>query len=106
MGRHKLHDKLRNAPQETVAVLDNSRNRHKPIFAKILERHRAVSVSLWLAVGGLLLLLAILWSYWPTVLEMVRQWDRQPDYSHGYLVAPIALFFLWSRRAGFPEKKI
>jgi exosortase len=29
---------------------------------------------------------------------MVAAWDRDPDYSHGYLVAPIAAFFLWARR--------
>ncbi len=30
---------------------------------------------------------------------MVRQWIRQPDYSHGFLVLPIALFFLWAKRS-------
>ena len=26
-----------------------------------------------------------------------------PDYSHGFLVVPLAAFFLWSKRAGFPR---
>jgi exosortase len=53
----------------------------------------------WLVAGGVLLLLATLWSYWPLLVEMVGQWISQPDYSHGFLVIPVALLFLWMRRA-------
>lgn len=49
---------------------------------------------------------ALLWSYWPTLADMVTQWDRHADYSHGYLVAPIAAFFLWMRRDTFPADQI
>lgn len=45
-----------------------------------------------------LLLGAIGWAYWPALQEIFAAWGRDPDYSHGYLVVPIALFFLWSRR--------
>ena len=45
---------------------------------------------------------AFLWSYWPTLLGLVRTWDSSPDYSHGYLVVPLALYFLWSRREQYP----
>src|SRR5690606_10771658 len=30
-------------------------------------------------------------------------WETHPDYSHGYLVLPIALLFLWTRRERFPK---
>jgi len=53
--------------------------------------------------GGLAMLAAFIWAYWPTLVEMVHQWNIQPDYSHGFLVLPIALVFLWSRRASFPR---
>ena len=43
-----------------------------------------------------------LWAYWPTLQEIVTTWEREPDYSHGYLVVPVALAFLWLRRASFP----
>jgi exosortase len=56
----------------------------------------------WLWGGSLLVVGATLWAYWPTLAEMVNQWERQPDYSHGYLVLPLALFFLWSRRSTLP----
>lgn len=57
----------------------------------------AIAVS-WLVGGALALLIASIWAYWPTIAEMVSQWRNQPDYSHGFLVIPLAAFFLWSRR--------
>lgn len=52
----------------------------------------------WLSISGCLVSAAILWAYWPTIIAMVHQWNVEPDYSHGFLVAPIALTFLWLRR--------
>ncbi len=42
------------------------------------------------------------WSYWPTLCSIVQVWDHVQDYSHGYLVPPLALFFLWARRDSMP----
>ena len=51
----------------------------------------------------LIALLAVVgWAYWPTLLGLVRTWDSSPDYSHGYLVVPLALYFLWARRERYP----
>jgi exosortase len=55
-----------------------------------------------LAVGGTILAAAFTWAYWPTLVDLVRAWDREPDYSHGFFVAPLALYFLWARRDRFP----
>jgi exosortase len=33
---------------------------------------------------------------------LTAAWLREPDYSHGFLVAPLALAFLWLRRDSFP----
>ena len=43
-----------------------------------------------------------LWSYWSTLAGLVDIWNRVPDYSHGFLVAPLAVFFLWARRDRMP----
>ena len=45
---------------------------------------------------------AFFWSYWPTLGSIVQVWDHVQDYSHGYLVPPLALFFLWARRHRMP----
>ena len=62
------------------------------------------STSKWLVVGGGICAAALLWAYWPTLADMVAQWERHADYSHGYLVAPISLLFLWLRRDRFPRQ--
>jgi len=32
------------------------------------------------------------------ILYMVDHWRAVPDYSHGFVVAPLALYFAWERR--------
>ena len=56
-----------------------------------------------LVVSGAVLAAVFAWAYWPTLVELVNAWDRIPDYSHGYLVVPLAVFFLWARRDRLPE---
>lgn len=57
----------------------------------------------WQVVGGWLAILPVLaWAFWPTLIEILQAWNNEPDYSHGFLVPPIALFFLWARRQSFP----
>ncbi|MBN1588466.1 MAG: exosortase/archaeosortase family protein [Pirellulales bacterium] len=55
----------------------------------------------WIAAAAILTG-AVAWSYWPTLLRLVHTWDREPDYSHGFFVIPLAVFFLWARRDRFP----
>jgi exosortase len=38
------------------------------------------------------------WLYAPVVLKLVRQWWLDPDYSHAFLVVPIAVVLVWRRR--------
>jgi len=45
-----------------------------------------------------LLVAALGWAYWPSLLEMAERWSHDPQYSHGWLVLPFALIIVWSRR--------
>lgn len=57
----------------------------------------------WEAVTAALVLLAVfLWCYGTNLLQLVDAWETEPDYSHGYLVIPIAALFLWARRERRP----
>jgi exosortase len=47
-------------------------------------------------------LLVGLWSYWPTLEYLATSWWRVADYSHGFLVVPLAAFILWTRRGNYP----
>lgn len=41
---------------------------------------------------------AIIASFAPSFVELVRKWEGDPNYSHGWLVAPIAALILWMRK--------
>ena len=44
----------------------------------------------------------LVWSYWPTWVSLVTLWEREPDYSHGWFVIPIAAYLLWSFKDSMP----
>jgi exosortase len=69
-------------------------------IAKARLSWKEIGPRLVIVVGALGLVFA--WSYWPSVVRLVDSWNRQPDYSHGYFVVPLALYFLWARRDRFP----
>ncbi len=45
---------------------------------------------------------SLAWAYAPDLEGMYQLWVREPDYTHGFLVLPIALFIFWRRWPG-PE---
>lgn len=59
------------------------------------ELHKPTSVELVVALVVLGML--TLWAYWPTFVWMEDQWRNEPDYSHGYLILPLALVLLYKR---------
>ncbi|MEX2561072.1 MAG: archaeosortase/exosortase family protein [Pirellulales bacterium] len=59
--------------------------------------------SWWMLAG--LLGSAFVWSYWPILAQLLKAWRLEPDYSHGFLVVPVALYFLWARRDLRPAAK-
>ena len=54
------------------------------------------------ALFGASLVLALLWSYGPTLGAVESRWQHDPQYSHGFLVPAFALLVLWRRRKSFP----
>ncbi|MCL5280973.1 MAG: exosortase [Planctomycetes bacterium] len=50
------------------------------------------------AAGGIIVLAAFLWSYWPTFTNLVAVWRRSDEYSSGLLVPFLAAYVLWLRR--------
>src|SRR5712672_3117908 len=49
------------------------------------------------AVG--LLILGIALVYWQVLRKLVDDWANDGNYSHGFLIVPIALYLVWERRA-------
>jgi exosortase len=59
---------------------------------------RERAVIRWVAVAIVTAMLG--WSYAPNIRELVRTWWRDPNYSHGFLVVPVALVILYRREEG------
>jgi exosortase len=36
--------------------------------------------------------------YWPVIVKLVSDWYHDDNYSHGFLIVPLALYFAWERR--------
>ncbi len=64
-----------------------------------MRRNLVMAIAIVVVIGSL-----FTWAYWPTLAKLAEAWDRLPDYSHGYMVAPLGVFFLWVRRDRFPAK--
>lgn len=60
-------------------------------------------VETWLVVGTLA---ALLWSYWPTVYGLIREWQRNPEYSVGQLVPLAAAYVAWRRRGALAALRL
>jgi exosortase len=52
--------------------------------------------TIWVALA---LAAAFAWLYADVLSSLVRQWAGDDNYSHGFLVPPLAVFFAWDRRA-------
>ena len=49
-------------------------------------------------VAAVMVIGALVVGYEANVRALIEQWSRDPNYSHGFFVAPIALAIAWSRR--------
>jgi exosortase len=101
-----------------VTIATHSRKRHRTATPPPRENFAAEDISsaslspsegtfakvdAWrFAPTGLILAAAFGWAYWQTLVNLVAAWNREPDYSHGFFVAPLAVYFLWAKRDRFP----
>jgi exosortase len=44
------------------------------------------------------LVIVTIWSYWPIIVDLFKEWQRNDDYSAGQLVPLIAVFLVWHKR--------
>ncbi len=94
------------APLPAPQLASPSKAAPQQAAAQKVPAHNAPAqngVSITTLVALISALVGIAWAYWPTLVDLAGIWDREPDYSHGYLVVPAALFLLWNRRADRPK---
>jgi exosortase D (VPLPA-CTERM-specific) len=50
----------------------------------------------WLCIFIASLLMTVL--SWDALLELVSRWDKQEEYSHGYMIPFVVLYFIWQKK--------
>ncbi len=59
----------------------------------VLRQLGTVKMLAWLAFGA-----AFLASYLPVLCSLVRTWYKSEDFSHGFIILPLAGYVVWQRR--------
>ncbi|MBN2133430.1 MAG: exosortase [Sedimentisphaerales bacterium] len=88
----------RNAESHIEAVGRAGPSRPEGLAEKMPARVPLSPKQMLGALGGLAVLLAFLWSYWPTLTHLWEIWHRSDEYSAGLLVPLLTVYILWSRR--------
>ncbi len=71
------------------------------VVAPTVSDYRPSRGEMWFVLS--VLVAFTLWAYWPTFVWMESQWRNEPDYSHGYLIVPLALVLLYRRMDLMPQ---
>ena len=59
------------------------------------------------AIGSTALCVAIAFGIFaPVLYHMIRHWQLVDEYSHGFLIAPLAIYFAWEQRAALRRTRI
>ena len=61
----------------------------QPANEVVFTQSRLLALAVGIVVLG--------WAYWPNLEALYTVWDKEPNYSHGKLVVPIALAIFWQR---------
>jgi exosortase len=80
-----------------------SRRISRKYAVQTADEGRTRNVPLAFVLAVLTLLIVTMWSYWPTTAELLKEWQRNEDYSAGQLVPLVAIFFVWVRRRNLRE---
>lgn len=59
-----------------------------------VDKAKPLAAGLLVAAGFVLL-------YWRVIAKLVEAWSTDDNYSHGFFIVPLALYFAWERRHRF-----
>lgn len=85
-----------------MQTLFNKINSKLPSWAQ----HSANRFGILHAIGAIALFVVFIWSYWPTIADLLEIWQGSDEYSSGLLVPFLAVYILWSRRHKIAESRI
>jgi len=78
-------------------IVQPSAARPAPLFGPAIAAPAAVQQRS-AAVPLAILAIAILFVYWTVLAGLLTQWATEDNYTHGFLIPPLAAYFVWRRR--------
>jgi exosortase len=82
-------------PMDTAPVSTLVQSELSTPRSSALPRLPVLGIPVW---QGTVLILLILWLYASTLLHLVTQWWRDPNFSHGFFVPLFSVFLLWQEQ--------
>ena len=80
----------------------NNHNRHSlKTFAKKYGQNQKIFFNLALVIT--FLLAVTLWSYWPVIASLIKDWKSNNDYSAGQLVPLVVIFLIWHEKKNLKD---
>lgn len=79
---------------------EQSRPEGSPSSSRAVAQDRS-SARTWIP-EAIAVVVCLVFAYAPNLLYLITIWNNEPNYSHGFLVAPIALVILWRRLVDSP----
>lgn len=95
-GRNELDNASKRAATRSHATRTRKRSNHLIAAGQLALDWKLVASSI------AMLAATIIYALWPTLAWAEMAWRLEPDYSHGYLILPLACILLWLRRETFP----
>jgi exosortase len=100
--RNTTHRLRRQLPQPTSNGTKASEPKPVPKATEKIDPLSKDQNFISVGIVALILAPAFLWAYWPTLVWMESLWRNEPDYSHGYLILPLAGLIAYARWDLFP----
>lgn len=79
--------------KSAVKIAENQANK---LQARLPDRVLSNKKNILKFVAAVLVLSAFLWSYWPSITDLWKIWQRNDEYSSGLLVPFLTVYILWS----------
>ena len=108
-GKKRSDEPKSSSPKKSAAQRSSKRATQRRVKQKSRSRSARKLVpadslvgtpQFWIGVA--FLTATIVYAFWPTFQWLEQQWRTEPDYSHGYIVIPLALILLRMRWDWFP----
>jgi len=106
LGRTLNRHLRKSRPRDLGRMAESVKSYFDRLAAGLPEYAPRSGRQLAYAIGSVIVLAAFLWSYWPTLKDLLEEWNRSDEYSSGLLVPFLAAYVIWLRRENWQALRV